>query len=685
MNRLYIIRVVLGLLIVGFIAGEIIGPAYAQNNNWKGTARVVTKEFAVRVKVSGESDLRALRSYITEFDDVKITTRGRFIYNQDNGHVTVICNSSQLGILQNLNFTILNTQPYVRTQNVNSNVEKQPGSETDEGGSIPYQFGWPRQSALDAAWYNSSTTIADMNGDGGYEIFATHSFAFSSNPLLYGYKSTGAFVLGFPYTLPFGSLQSSGSMEIPALGDIDGDGQMEVVHADENGNIFAHNFDGSMVTGFPYNTGGTNEHTVPALVDVNNDDKLEILITSRDRDDDLNAQIHLLSWSAGTVTQMAGFPVNYYKGSSSAPVAADVDNDGLVEIFVGTGYDASNYEARLLCITHTGAVKPGWPKMVGPYSVGGTPALYDLNNDNKLDVVIRLKDLNTSDINGIYAYNFDGTLLPNFPFPVPSGHPYAGVSIGDIDGDNEVEIAFGTVEAVSLGKICAWNLDGTMLPGFPRGVWATWVDGNTAIADVTGDGIPEVIGGTNQGKMYAITATGDSAAGFPLSSEATSLNAFNSNPTMIDIDGDGDVELFAPCNDRKIYAWDTPGLWSADPKKVWSTYKGNSRRDGTQTLDIPVGISTTGTTVPDRYALSQNYPNPFNPATTIRFALPGNSFTRLSVYNSLGERVADLVKGMLSAGEYSYSWDAGKLSSGVYFYKLEAGDFSEVKRMVLVK
>lgn len=640
-----------------------------------GAANSQTNEFAVRVKITNENDLRVLKNLVTEFDDVKITSNGKFIYNQDNGHVTAICNTSQLGILQNSRFTILKTQTYTRPEIQTVQID----------GTIPYQFGWPRQSGLDAAWYNSSTTIADMNTDGAYEIFATHSFAFGSNPLLYGYKASGAFVLGYPYQLPFGSLQSSGSIEIPALGDIDGDGQMEVVHADENSTIYAHKFDGSMVPGFPYYTTGVNEHTVPALGDVNNDGKLEIIITSRDRDDDLGAQLHLLTWSAGVVSEMPGFPINYYKGSSSAPVAADVDNDGLTEIFVGTGYDAANYEARLLCYTHDGAVKTGWPKMVGPYSVGGTPALYDLNNDNKLDVVIRLKDLNTSDINGIYAYDATGTLLPNFPFPVPSGHPYAGVSIGDVDGDNEVEIAFGTVEAVSLGKILCWNLDGTLLPGFPRGVWATWVDGNTAIADVTGDGVPEIIGGTNGGKMYAITALGDSAAGFPVSSEASSLNAFNSNPTMIDVDGDGDVELFAPCNDRKIYAWDTPGLWDPAPKKTWSTYKGNSRRDGRQLLDIPVGISNTGSNIPDRFSLSQNYPNPFNPSTSIRFALAGNTFVRLSVYNVTGQQVGQLVNETMAPGEYQVSWNASAFPSGLYFYKLETNTFTDVKRMILVK
>ena len=633
-------------------------------------------DYAVWIKINNDNDLRYLQTLVKEFDDVKITPSGKFIYNQDNGYVTAICNSSQLGALRNSRFDIIKTQEY-------RYIPQTQQLQTD---AIPYQFGWPRQSSIDWPWYNSSTTIADMDGNGTYEIFATHSFTSSGTPLLYGYKASGAFVLGFPYSIPFGSLQTSGSIEIPALGDIDGDGEMEVVHADENGQVYAHNFDGSMVTGFPFSTGAVSEHSTPCLVDVKNDNKLEIVIISFDRSNDLNARLHLLSWNTGTVTEMPGFPIDYLKASSSAPVAADVDNDGKTEIFFGTGYDAgSSYEGRLMCYTHDGAVKPGWPKLCGPYSVGGTPVLYDLNNDNKLDVVIRLKDLNTSDINGIYAYNPDGTLLPNFPFPVPSGHPYAGVSIGDVDGDSEVEIAFGTVEAVSLGKIVCFNLDGTMLPSFPRGVFATWVDGNTAIADVTGDGIPEIIGGTNQGKMYAITATGDSAAGFPLSSEATVLNAFNSNPTMVDIDGDGDVELFAPCNDRKIYAWDTPGLWDPAPKKTWSTYKGNSRRDGTQKLDIPTGIQNSNSGIPDRFSLSQNYPNPFNPATSIKFALAGNTFVELSVYNLLGERVAVLVKEDLPAGEYSFTWDASALPSGVYFYKLETKSFTDIKKAILIK
>ena len=93
---------------------------------------------------------------------------------------------------------------------------------------------------------------------------------------------------------------------------------------------------------------------------------------------------------------------------------------------------------------------------------------------------------------------------------------------------------------------------------------------------------------------------------------------------------------------------------------------------------------------PQGFSLSQNYPNPFNPRTSIRYALPQDAEVRLTVYNVLGQRVATLVDEYQSAG-YSTVWWDGKdangdeVSSGVYFYRLTAGEFSEVKKMMMVK
>jgi hypothetical protein len=85
------------------------------------------------------------------------------------------------------------------------------------------------------------------------------------------------------------------------------------------------------------------------------------------------------------------------------------------------------------------------------------------------------------------------------------------------------------------------------------------------------------------------------------------------------------------------------------------------------------------------YRLHQNYPNPFNPNTTIEFDLPKTSEVTLKVFNILGEEVAAPVSHRLSAGSYSYEWDARNLASGVYMYRLQAGEYVETRKMILMR
>jgi len=101
-------------------------------------------------------------------------------------------------------------------------------------------------------------------------------------------------------------------------------------------------------------------------------------------------------------------------------------------------------------------------------------------------------------------------------------------------------------------------------------------------------------------------------------------------------------------------------------------------------------ITPIGNIVPSHYSLSQNYPNPFNPVTKIKFNVKakGNSEKakiNLIIFDLLGKEVAKLVNGELSPGTYEVDFDASSLPSGVYFYKLVSGEFSDSKRMVLVK
>ncbi len=108
------------------------------------------------------------------------------------------------------------------------------------------------------------------------------------------------------------------------------------------------------------------------------------------------------------------------------------------------------------------------------------------------------------------------------------------------------------------------------------------------------------------------------------------------------------------------------------------------------TPSITTDIITDETVLPFTYSLGQNYPNPFNPQTVIEFELPARAEASLTVYNVLGQPVRVLVRGRLPAGRYTVYWDGtngqgSTAPSGVYFYRLETAEFSEVKKMVLVR
>ena len=88
---------------------------------------------------------------------------------------------------------------------------------------------------------------------------------------------------------------------------------------------------------------------------------------------------------------------------------------------------------------------------------------------------------------------------------------------------------------------------------------------------------------------------------------------------------------------------------------------------------------------PVKYELSQNFPNPFNPTTSIQFSLPETGKVKLAVYNVLGEQVAVLVNKNMEAGFHNARFDASKLNSGIYIYKLEVNNFTQIRKMMLVK
>ncbi|MDD3731770.1 MAG: FlgD immunoglobulin-like domain containing protein, partial [candidate division Zixibacteria bacterium] len=109
-----------------------------------------------------------------------------------------------------------------------------------------------------------------------------------------------------------------------------------------------------------------------------------------------------------------------------------------------------------------------------------------------------------------------------------------------------------------------------------------------------------------------------------------------------------------------------------------------------QKFDIVTAIEIEESNRPVCFTLNQNYPNPFNPTTNISFDLPTGSEVTLDIYNLLGQKVKDLKTGYLPAGKHLFEWNGTdnnghQVATGVYFYRLTTSDFSQSRKMMLLK
>lgn len=103
------------------------------------------------------------------------------------------------------------------------------------------------------------------------------------------------------------------------------------------------------------------------------------------------------------------------------------------------------------------------------------------------------------------------------------------------------------------------------------------------------------------------------------------------------------------------------------------------------TLDIAVNIADYNINIPQAFSISQNYPNPFNPVTKIKYSIPQRSFVAIKIYDVLGKEVTTLVNEEKQSGNHEVEFNASNFSSGVYFYRMQAGDFTDTKKILLMK
>lgn len=128
--------------------------------------------------------------------------------------------------------------------------------------------------------------------------------------------------------------------------------------------------------------------------------------------------------------------------------------------------------------------------------------------------------------------------------------------------------------------------------------------------------------------------------------------------------------------DDDVWDWLFEARWDPvtfDGPYCWEVISGSTGIDQVEDYSLP-----------KEFALAQNFPNPFNPATNIELALPRASEWNISIYNVIGQRVEEF-SGFNEAGIVTVNWDASRQSSGIYFYKATAGDFSDTRKMMLLK
>jgi|GEM_PF-2787512 C1A family cysteine protease len=298
-------------------------------------------------------------------------------------------------------------------------------------------------------------SLADLNQDGNLEIIVLGGTAIT---ILDNFGNT---FNGWPKYLSGwvgGTHESS-----PAVGNLDDDDDLEIIVSkdwaptqgnpvDNKGMIYVWNFNGTNVPGWPIETHGYS-HSSATIGDIDNDGENEVVVGFNYDENPPNDYGIYIYDNNGNV--LDGWPQLYNKEVWSNPVLGDFDNNNELEIIVSSFYHP--YETYIF--DNNGNVLDGWPQQMC-YADWYSPIVSDITGDGILDVITN----NNFDSDcSIYAWNYDGSLINNFP-KITQSSVYSPVVISDIDNNNFLELiatsnSFNYEDGIVERVIYVWDLD----------------------------------------------------------------------------------------------------------------------------------------------------------------------------------------------------------------------------------
>lgn len=408
--------------------------------------------------------------------------------------------------------------------------------------------------------------LADLDADGKLDVIAS-----STDSKIYAWDHTGTPLPGWPVTVQLMPQYA------PSVGDVDGDGDLEVVQATRGltngGQVYVFNHDGTTLPGWPKSVGSNGNYVTASitLVDLDHDGKLELICGERDY-----PVTKLWVFRHDGSVYPGAWPVTLDHVPTGSATVGDIDDDGDLEIVYLSYYSIWAFE-------RDGTVMQGWPYDVNTNHNARfsyqSAALTDLTGDGKLEIVTACHWQGP----GCYIFRHDGTLLPGWPKSWGSGWTYSPPTVADLDNDGKPEILCGRA---SNGLYC-WDVNGNPRPGFPFQSGAS-TEGPIIVANIDADPELEILCDSNQmdsaslGWIYAVDHRGNVESGWPIRPQGIS---YMNGCSVADVDGDGVMEVaqisYNPSTpDSYVCLWKIGGSAYQPSEVDWATYHENDRRTG---------------------------------------------------------------------------------------------------------